>query len=178
MLRWRLLLGAVLIAALVGLVWLDHSLAMPGAVLFGVALMLTILAAQEVVSLLAAGGYRPLAGVIYGGSLLVVLSNAVPLFIRPVSDEHPLERLGWPLLAFTLSFMAALAGEMRRYRQPGGVIANVGLATFGVAYVGLLLSFTVQLRMLGGSAAGLTGLLALVIVVKMGDTGAYTVGRL
>ena len=66
MLRWRLLLGAVLIASLVGLVWLDHAVATPGAVLFGVALVLTVLAAQEVVSLLAAGGYRPLAGVIIG----------------------------------------------------------------------------------------------------------------
>lgn len=178
MLRWRLLLGAVLIAALVALVRLDFVTSPPGAWLFPLALLLSLLAAQEVVSLLHAGGYKPLVSVIYGGSLLVVASNAVPLFLRPVSDDAPLERLGWPLLAFTLSVLAALVGEMRRYRQPGGVMANLGVTIFGVAYVGLLLSFTVQLRALGGPANGMLGLLALILVVKLGDTGAYTVGRL
>ena len=54
-------------------------------------------AAQEVVTLLAAGGYRPLASVIYGGTLLVIASNAIPLFLWQVRDDQPLARLGWPL---------------------------------------------------------------------------------
>jgi len=177
-LRWRLLLGAVLIAALVGLVRLDFLSSQPGTWLFPLALVLSVLASQEVVSLLAAGGYNPLRWVIYGGSLLVVASNGIPLFLGAEGDGPPLARLGWPLLAYTLVLLLAFVGEMRRYRRPGGVIANVALAVFGVAYVGLLLSFTVQLRLLGGSADGMLGLLALIIVVKLGDTGAYTVGRL
>jgi phosphatidate cytidylyltransferase len=40
------------------------------------------------------------------------------------------------------------------------------------------MSFCAQLRLLGGPIDGLIALAALVIVVKMGDTGAYTVGRL
>ncbi len=178
MLRWRIGLGAVLIAALVGLLWLDAVTAPPGAWLFFVALAIGLAAAHEVVALFAAARYRPLSAVIYGGTLLVIGSNAIPLFFRPVPDDQPLARLGWPLLAFAGSLLTALVGEMRRYRQPGGVMVNVALATFAVAYVGVLLSFAVQLRVLGGAASGMVALIALLVVVKMGDIGAYTIGRL
>ncbi len=176
MLRWRLLLGGMLIAALVGLVRLDYLSSVPATWLFPLAVLAAVGAASEVVSLLAAGGRRPLASVIYGGTLAVIASNSIPLFVLRETD--PLARLGWPLLAFTLSVLAALVGEMIRYRQPGGVIVNVALAVFGVAYAGLLLTFAVQLRVLGQGNEGLVALVALIAVVKFGDTGAYTVGRL
>ncbi len=178
MLRWRLLLGALLIAALVGLFRLDAITSPPGAWLVWVALAVGLAAAHEVVELFATAGYRPLSSVIYGGTALVILSNAVPLWWQPVRDDRPLERLGWPLLALMASVLAAWLGEMRRYRQPGGVMVNLALATFAVTYVGLSLSFALQLRVLGGAAEGLVGLVALIVVVKLGDTGAYTVGRL
>lgn len=176
MLRWRLLLGGLLIAALVGLVRLDYLAPAPGTWLFPLAILAAVGAANEVVTLLAAGGRRPFASVIYGGTLAVIASNAIPLFILRETD--PLARLGWPLLAYTLVVLAALVGEMMRYHQPGGVMVNVALAVFGVAYAGLLLSFAVQLRVLGQGNEGLVALVALIAVVKFGDTGAYTVGRL
>jgi phosphatidate cytidylyltransferase len=166
----------MLIAALVGLVRLDYLSSVPATWLFPLAVLAAVGAASEVVSLLAAGGRRPLASVIYGGTLAVIASNAIPLFVLRESD--PLARLGWPLLAFTLSVLAALVGEMIRYRQPGGVMVNVALAMFGVAYAGLLLTFAVQLRVLGQGNEGLVAFVALIAVVKFGDTGAYTVGRL
>jgi phosphatidate cytidylyltransferase len=176
LLRWRLLLGGVLIAALVGLVRLDYLSSVPATWLFPLAVLAAIGAANEVVSLLATGGRRPLASVIYGGTVAVIASNAIPLFILRETD--PLARLGWPLLAYTLVILAALVGEMIRYRQPGGVMVNVALTVFGVAYSGLLVSFAVQLRVLGQGNEGLVALVALIAVVKFGDTGAYTMGRL
>ncbi|REK10819.1 MAG: phosphatidate cytidylyltransferase [Planctomycetota bacterium] len=176
MLRWRLLLGVGFIAALFALMAADHRSTTPGSWLLLLALALGLAGAQEVVSLLVAGGNDPRASVIYGGTLLVIASNAVPLFWLP-SDE-PLARLVWPLLAFAASVLAAFVGEMLRYKRPGGVMVNVALAIFGVAYIGLTLSFACQLRILGGATSGLIGLTALVIVVKLGDIGAYTVGRL
>ncbi len=179
MLRWRLLLGALLIGALIGLLWLDYHASPPAMALFVLVLVFGLAAAQEVVSLLATGGYRPHPGAIYAGTLLVIASNAIPLFLLSVPDDRPLERLAWPLLAFTIfGVLGPLVVEMIRYRQPGGVMVNVALATFGIAYVGLLFSFSLHLRVLGGPRAGMVALAALVIVVKMGDTGAYTVGRL
>jgi len=178
LLRWRLLLGALLIGALVGLMVLDVRSATPGGWLLGLALVAGLAAANEVVSLLRSGGYRPLAGVIYLGTLAVIASNAIPLYWRVVDESHALERLGWPLLAFMAVVLAAFIGEMRRYEKPGGVIVHVALAVFGVAYAGLLMAFAAQLRLLGGPLDGIVALAALVIVVKLGDTGAYTFGRL
>jgi phosphatidate cytidylyltransferase len=179
LLRWRLLLGALLIGAFIGLLWLDYHASPPAAWLFLLVLVFGLAAAQEVISLLATAGYRPLGGVIYAGTMLVIASNAIPLFVLSVPDSQPLERLAWPLMAFTIfGVLASLTGEMIRYRRPGGVLVNVALATFAVAYVGLLFSFALQLRVLGGPRAGMVALAALVIVVKLGDTGAYTVGRL
>jgi phosphatidate cytidylyltransferase len=177
LLRWRLVLGALFIAGVAGLVWLDfHS--HPGTWLLPLAMLVGVGGAREIVTLLARAGYRPLASIIYGGSLLVIASNAIPLFLLPTHDDFPTEQLGWPLLAFALAMMAAFVGEMSRYRRPGGVIVNVALATFGVAYVGVLLSFAVQLRVLGGPVTGMVYLIALVLVAKLADIGAYAVGRL
>jgi phosphatidate cytidylyltransferase len=178
LLRWRLVLGAFFIAALIGLMWLDHHAQPAGIWLLGLALVAGLGGANEVVELLKAGGLRPRAGVIYGGTLLVIASNSIPLLWQVVPESQALERAAWPLLAFMLVVLVAFAGEMLRYLKPGGVIVNVALAIFGVAYIGLLLSFCAQLRLLGGRDAGLVALAALVIVVKMGDTGAYTCGRL
>ena len=166
-----------MIAGLIGLLWLDYHAAEPGTWLFWLVLALSLAAAQEVLALLAHGGFYPLASTVYGGTLLVVGSNALPLFWPAVSDERPIERLGWPLVAFAVVVLFALMGEMARYRRPGGVTVNVGLAIFAIVYVGLLPSFALQLRALTPEG-GMVGLAALVIVVKLGDTGAYTVGRL
>jgi phosphatidate cytidylyltransferase len=176
LLRWRLLFGAGLIAALVGLVRMDAITHPAGAWLFPLAIVVGVLAAQEVVSLLAHGGHRPSATLIYAGTLAVLASNAIPLFF--VAEASPLARLAWPLVAYTLVVLAALLCEICRYRQPGTAIVNVGLTMFGVAYVGLLLSFALQLRVLGGRDEGLVALVSLIVVVKTGDTAAYTFGRL
>jgi phosphatidate cytidylyltransferase len=178
LLRWRILLGALLIAALVGLLWLDFHARAPGTWLFLLVLALALAAAHEVIALMASAGHRPQADVIYGGTLLVVASNSIPLFWLAVPDDRPLERLGWPLLSFTVSALAALLGEMRRYARPGGTTVNVALAIFAIFYGGVLPSFVLQLRVLDGADQGMVALAALVIVVKLGDTGAYAVGRL
>jgi phosphatidate cytidylyltransferase len=178
LLRWRILLGAGLIAALAALMVLDHHGRTPGFWLLLVALAAGLVGAQEVVRLLTTAGRHPLPSVIYGGIVAVIGSNAVSVFWRPVSEAHALERLAWPFLAFTAVVVAALVGEMRRYERAGGAMANAGLAVLGVAYVGITLSFAVQLRLFGGPADGIVALAALVIVVKLGDTGAYAVGRL
>ena len=60
MLRWRLLLGTLLIVrALVGLCWLDANAAVPGIWLLPVAIVVTMLATKEVLDLLAAAGHAP-----------------------------------------------------------------------------------------------------------------------
>jgi len=177
LLRWRILLGVAFVAALAGLMRLDF-VGTPGAWLLPLTILVGLAGAHEIAALLRQGGYRPFPAVIYGGTLLVLASNAVPLFWLPSADDQPLDRLGWPLMAFAMTVMGPFVGEMIRYRQPGGVVVNLALSIFGVAYVGVLLCFAVQLRVLGGPVTGMVALVAMIVVVKLGDVGAYTVGRL
>lgn len=178
MLRWRLVLGAALIAGLIVLAGLDAASDPPGAWLFPLALAAAIAGAQEVASLLASGGHPPRKLVLYFGTLLVMASNAVPFFAWKPPADYWLAALGWPMAAFTVVVLATLVCEIYCYEHPGKSIVALGLSVFAVAYVGLLLSFALQLRVLGGPAEGLLALLSTIAVVKSGDTGAYTVGRL
>jgi phosphatidate cytidylyltransferase len=180
MLRWRLILGAVFIAALVALCWLDVRGARAGQYLLPLAIGLVVLSCEEVLSLLAARDLKPVAGVVYGGSLGVLLASYAGVWY-----PGTLGPLGWSAVAIALSLLAAFVGEMARFRSPGMSIINVALALFGVLYVGGLFSFVLQLRILGPAgvpsevgAFGIVPLASLLLVVKFGDTGAYTVGRL
>jgi len=186
MLCWRLLLGTSIIAALVGLCVLDAKMAIPGVVLLPVAVVVALLATREVLDLAAAANLRPLRWAVYCGNLLIVGSNASlvvfyynyqSFFRVRYSDWQPLR--SWfstegPMWSLAIAAMIVFLGEIRRYREPGGIFANIAAALFAFVYVGVMLSLAVDLRL----AWGLGGLASWVIVVKMGDTGAYTVGRL
>lgn len=180
MLRWRLLLGALFIAALVVLCILDGQQALgaaPGLWLFPLALLLAVVASGEMLWLFAARDWRPGRFVVYAGNLGIVAANGVPLYWPEYPANCPLGRLGWPLGALGLAVLGAFAGEMIRYRQPGKSVIHLALAILAFAYVGLLLSFLIQLRALS-SDGGLVALVSMIAIVKTGDTGAYTVGRL
>lgn len=183
MLRWRLLLGTLFIAALVGLCWLDAIGAAglpPGSYLFPLALLLGVVASGEMLWLYAArpADERPIPWLVYGGNLAIIGINAVPLFCPAATAGSAVGRLGWPMAAFVGAVLIGFVGEMRRYERPGHTLARLSLALLALAYVGLLLSCTVQLRIIRPGRIGLTAVASLIAVVKMGDTGAYTVGRL
>jgi phosphatidate cytidylyltransferase len=173
MLRWRLLLGALLIAALVGLCWLDANAARPGVWLLPVALVVAVLATKEVLDLLAAAGMRPTPWIVYLMNLLLVASpwlhvegpNWSAFRRQPVLD------IG---LYLVVAVLAIFLGEMYRYRKPGGNMANIAGGVFAVSYVGVMLAMAVAMRL----GWGIGAMAAWIIVVKMGDTGAYAVGRL
>jgi phosphatidate cytidylyltransferase len=178
LLRWRIILGAALISTLVGLGWIDlyidETYGMKGTIMLPVLLLLAALASGEILWLLEGGKLRPLAWVVYSGNLLIVGSNAVVIYWKSYPAGCPVGKLGWPLLALGIGVLMAFVGEIRRYQKPGGVIINVALSVFSMCYVGVLLSFAIHLRIVGG----MTALAAMLVAVKMCDTGAYTVGRL
>ena len=175
MLRWRLLLGILIVAMLVGLCWLDHGASLPGVWLLPVAILFALAATDEILRLAEAGGLRPLAWPVYLGNLLLIVANWVPFVCCNNSgDTETVPPIAWPLAALTAGFMLVLIGQMGRDEKHEGATANVAASVFALVYVGLLLGLVVQLRMAFGTAA----LASLMIVVKLGDTGAYTVGRL
>jgi phosphatidate cytidylyltransferase len=177
-LRHRLLVGSILIAAFAGLCWLDEIQALGaagGAWLFPLALLLSVLASSEILGLLVRGDRQPIPWLVYAGNFLIVAANGIPAFGPSRWINSSLERLGWPLAALAISVLAAFIGEIKRYREPGRAANNLAATIFSFSYVGLLLTFVVQIAF---GLHGLLALLSLIVVVKMGDTGAYSVGSL
>jgi len=175
MLRWRLLLGTVFVALVAALGWADMLAPRPGVWLFPLAVVVALAASGELLWMSRHCEARPLAWVVYAGNLLIVTSNWLPYV---TGDAAPPDVWALPALAFALGLAVAFGGEMQRYQKPGGVTERIAMAVLAQAYVGLLLSFVIQLRFLHGGTWGIPALASLIIVVKMGDIGAYTVGRL
>ncbi len=178
MLRWRLVLSGLLIAALVLLFWIDFRVAPPGIVLIPVAVVLSIVAAGEILRLISVREQRPVAWVVYGGSAVAVAVTGIPFMYPGYPTDCPLGATGWPLAALTATAVVAIVAELCRYENSQGATKNLALSLFGVAYVGLLLSFLVQLRFVSLDHWDGVPLLSLIAVVKLCDIGAYTVGRL
>ena len=148
MLRYRLIVGALLIAAFATLCWCDYhrTLGVPaGAWLFPIAVILSALASQEILGLLRAGGHRPIGWLVYLGNFLIVLSNGVPMFFSNWATSTAIDRIGWPLSAFTLSCIAAFIGEMYRYEKPGRVTSDLAVSIFALVYVGVFFTFVLLL---------------------------------
>ena len=78
------------------------------------------------------------------------------------------------LLAIAFGVLIAFVGEMLRFKLPGGHMINLSGAVFAIVYIGLLGSFMVMLRV----AYGIMAVFSMVLITKMCDIGAYTVGRL
>lgn len=175
MLRWRLLLGTLLIAALGILCWLDQRAPVPGLWLFPVALGCTFAATNEMLDLAKSMGARPLPWTVYTSNVVLLASSWAPFIWGMGAKTPPGTSAGtWPLLALSLCVLLVFAGEMYRFQKPGGATANVGMAILAVVYVGLLLSLLAQLRIRWGVWA----LVSFLVVVKLGDVGAFAVGRL
>ena len=182
MLRWRLISAAVILSALVTLVWLDSRLAVNyGALLLPVMLIVSLLATEEVLSLLRAKNYQPAAWPIYLGNLLIPLAASGPLLYalagREFPEANPLGRGGWPLAVLAVAAIAVIGAEMGRYRQPGTSIVHASLGIFTLVYVGLLFSFVALLRLHESNEWGLLALVSMLAVTKLTDTGAYFFGR-
>jgi phosphatidate cytidylyltransferase len=204
MLHWRLLLGTLIIAALAGLCWMDHLAALPGTWLMPLALVAVVLATGEIVQLLTAAGaphrgdcpnfrvnengtapFAARAAIVYGGNVFMVLASWMPILLANfglwnylgeglLSWQAAISLMGWPLVALAICTLIVFINEMRLFEKPGRATAHMAASFFALIYVGLLFSFLIQLRLTGGIGS----LALLIVVVKMGDTGAYFTGRL
>jgi phosphatidate cytidylyltransferase len=84
--------------------------------------------------------------------------------------------------------LVAVFGEMRRFADTqqsgahGKHLTQLAASAFSVLYVGGLLGFLIQLRLLpvGGdvSRGGMVAMLSMILVVKATDIGAFTAGHL
>lgn len=171
MLIWRLILGISLAAGLVGLAWLDARATVPGIWLMPVLLLFLAAGGDELDRLLtaaAAPGDRLLLIV----APVAIAAAAWSAWLCPVPAQADAALL--TLAAMGLCLAVAMIAEMIRYQQPGQTTRRLAATMFGVCYLGLPAALLVHLRMQFGMSAVLT----MLAVVKLGDVGAYTVGRI
>lgn len=198
MLIWRLILGFLLIAMLVGLAWLDFYYApRPGLYLAPLALLSVVLGANELVRLFehnsALAAIQPAESnqrlspsryVVATGAAVTTLASFAPLLWEQYPAQFPVGRPGWIAVGLTIAVLATLIVEMVRYQKPGVSTLRLSQAVLAIAYCGGLMGFATQLRLLAGppwgddGRWGMVAVLSLVMVVKANDTGAYIAGRL
>jgi phosphatidate cytidylyltransferase len=187
MLRWRLFGAAAILIPLLALLYADYAFPLgghPGLWLFPVVVGAILMATEEVLSLLKNQGHRPVAWTVYGGVLFITLASCAPLYYSFFGHTYPancpLGKLGLTFSACALCVPLAFGGEMLRYQKPGGVIVNVALALFTIAYLGVSYSFIIWMRYLDelNPSVGIAAIVSLILVVKSSDTGAYAFGRM
>jgi phosphatidate cytidylyltransferase len=180
LLVWRLTLGPLLIAAFVALCWLDFRATWPGMYLLPVAVIISLLADHEVLAMFrqCAANMQPIGWVSYAGTLLVVLAAAAPAFLPGELGVDGIGRLGWLAIGEAAAVLLAFFGVLLRYESPGTSTVRLALSVFIIVYVGVLVGFMIQLRLVGGSHTGMLALVSLIATVKMSDVGQYTVGHL
>lgn len=178
MLGWRIGVSVVLIPALVGLFRLDHVLGERAPVLLALCLLLALRSAWELAALLAQGGLPVSFARTATAALLVVAAGWAGTWIPVGADRIAQASCLAVLSAFVLAVLLLFLSACLRYRAPGGNVALLAAEILAVLYVGLLTALTAQLRWAGGPHAGYLLLGSLVVAVKCGDIGAYTLGRL
>ncbi|MBE6426893.1 MAG: hypothetical protein E7029_13105 [Planctomycetaceae bacterium] len=101
--------------------------------------------------------------------------------IRHRTNRKLLEKLehltpgNWALSTFALSVIFVFLQEMWTFVRPGAAVnIRISYTVFTIVYVGLLLTYIAQIRL----CHGLPMLAAFIAIVKMGDVGAFTVGKL
>lgn len=190
MLSQRLGFGALMIAALIGLFWLDHRLdpvqatassqadaalngaARRGLIITTIWILLAAFATRELGALLRTGGHRPAVTCAMGFNVLLAL---IPWTI----GSGLAARWGWTISEASTTVAVLSAAAMltfvciARRRRIEGASTDVSLTLLMVLYLGLLGSFIPRLRL--GVDSPWT-LLWILLVIKSCDIGAYFTG--
>lgn len=189
MLGTRVLTGLSLIGVLLGVLFLDEWLEPWYPLWFLLCTLALMAAAVELVGLLGAAGSRPSLNSVLGGVAAIIAGNWMPHVTEQVVGDirasslayepfEPVAVLSWPLMTFVGVLMLSFVIQSVQFLRPGRTMATIAGTVLAIAYLGLLGTFTIQMRWLAGPYHGIIPLLYLFATAKGADTGAYSVGRL
>lgn len=170
MLRQRLLLGPLMVLAVIGLFWLDESLAgvvlgdgvvPPAAVLLPAFAVVLGFASWELARILRENGVLSSTRVSVAATLAGILATTVSGHGGPAVASSAVVVMAIALLFFS------------RHRTVEGVVAGTGGVLLAFTYLGVLGGFWILLRLEHSAWVGLWVLL----ITKSCDVGAYFTGR-
>lgn len=193
MVKQRVIIGAILIAAAVGLFWLDaymskvalelpptaglvnwKGLILDGACITLVAMALALAATNETIEFCRSAGMTP----VRGWALLV--SGVLTIHPWIAQNVHLLSSDSLGLIILVAGLIGSVVLVMAR-RQTDDAIQNTASTWFAACYVGLLASFLVRIRQDVPGSLGAWIVLWVIAVVKFTDIFAYgtgmTIGR-
>lgn len=176
MLKARILISAILIPALIGIFVADAYLGESAFLLYFFCIFLAIRSCWEMTGLFQSKPYQP--NFLLTSIICVLLLTSGwwtwwKNFPQPGLSAEGLVGVTYVFSVLLLFFAGAV-----RYEKPGQSMETLGSELLTVSYIGLLLTMTAQLRWVASAEAGYLVLGSLVIAVKCGDIGAYTLGRL
>ncbi|MEZ6235418.1 MAG: phosphatidate cytidylyltransferase [Phycisphaerales bacterium] len=188
MLKYRLLLGPVLIAALIGGLWLDGWIDLQpipawlawmgrfvgdgqtlpaGVVVFCVMVPISFLASVELVDILRHKGVASSRRITCAAALIgLCVSSLVPADVKAITSIGIVSTCAAGVLAMSLAYSS-------RRREFQGVIAAAGGTLIAFVYLGLMFGFVLAIRREHSAWV----LLWILLVVKSFDIGAYFTGR-
>jgi phosphatidate cytidylyltransferase len=178
MLRWRILISAVLIPLLFAAFYLDARWGKSAPVLLAFVALLAWRGSSELVDLLRTRSFTPNRALVVTCSVLVAVSSWYGRFPHmPIAIAPDGNTLAQVTLTYSCTVLALFLFATYRYREPGQSMETLGAELLIVSYIGVLLGVATQLRWVAGSDAGYLVIGSLLVVVKGGDIGAYFFGR-
>lgn len=176
MLSWRVGLSVIIVPALIALFYFDAQAGPSAPILLALTLVLGLRCTREMVLLLRPRFPEVRTRACGACVTAVLLAGWAPHWWG--DGDAAGSALAGIAVSFVLCVIGLFALEAWRYHGAGRRMETLAGQIMTVAYVGLLLAVTAQLRWVAGAAAGYLALGSLIIAVKMGDTTAYTCGRL
>lgn len=171
MLKYRLPIGILLVAALIGLLWLDEHVAArghsAGLVMLPVVVLLLIMAGRELARILREKSIAAATGMTCLAAGLGLLTSMMRRFPGTSETGAALVSSG-AIIVLVVSLM-----YYARKRNAQGTVAAAGGALLSFVYVGLMLGFVMAIRIEFSAWA----LLWVLVVTKSCDIGAYFTGR-
>lgn len=184
MLKYRLPFGILFIAVLVGLLWLDETLAgrplpeglrgvfglqaVPAGLVVGAAMLpLAFMAARELARIMREKGILAQTGLTCAAALLgLIVSFSAPRNVPGDLGAQLVASAGIVVLLGSLAYYS-------RHQNTQGVVAAAGGALLAFTYLGLMFGCVLTIRR--DHSAWL--LLWILLVTKSCDTGAYFTGK-
>lgn len=143
-----------------------------GGIATAISLVLTWMAARELVLFARQRGFAPLGKVAQVFAAGLVLG---PYLAHNLGTDQALRGDGWGMLWLALGLGVSFLLQAIR-RGTANVMANLACTLFIIFYAGGLAGFLVKLRMDIGGMSGIAVLLSSLLVVKFTDVGAFFIG--
>jgi phosphatidate cytidylyltransferase len=171
--KTRVMIGAVLIAVLALLTWLDAQWE-GGYVYVAVISVVAAAALLEFYRMAERAGARvPMAGGVVAGLLIIWAQWLMGLEVmRERMGEWMFSRPGAVVGILTVSLLGSFLLRAWRF-QIEGALLSIGATLLGLLYIPVMVTFMTAIR----REWGVAGFLSFVAVCKSGDIGAYLVGH-